>query len=43
MGQAAAVVAGVAASGDVIMTIGAGDVTEQGSAILAALEERLGH
>ena len=42
MGQAAAVVAACAKPGDVIMTIGAGDVTEQGSAILAELRARLG-
>ena len=42
MGQAASVVAACAKPGDVIMTIGAGDVTEQGSAILAELRARLG-
>ncbi len=42
MGQAAGVLAAAGKPGDVIMTIGAGDVTEQGSAILAALEERPG-
>ncbi|RAX50988.1 UDP-N-acetylmuramate--L-alanine ligase [Arthrobacter sp. AQ5-05] len=42
MGQAAGVLAAAAKAGDVVMTIGAGDVTEQGSAILAALEERPG-
>ena len=41
-GQAASVVAACAKPGDVIMTIGAGDVTEQGSAILAELRARLG-
>lgn len=41
MAEAAVVLAASAKAGDVIMTIGAGDVTEQGSAILAALEERL--
>lgn len=42
MGQAAQVVAATALSGDVIMTIGAGDVTEQGAEILLALGERVG-
>lgn len=41
MGQAASVVAASAQPGDVVMTIGAGDVTEQGGPILAALRTRL--
>ncbi|MDO2932718.1 UDP-N-acetylmuramate--L-alanine ligase [Paeniglutamicibacter sulfureus] len=42
MAEAAEVLASVAAPGDVVMTIGAGDVTEQAGAIVAALEKRLG-
>jgi UDP-N-acetylmuramate--alanine ligase len=42
MARAAEVLAALAAPGDVLMTIGAGDVTEQAGAIVAALERRLG-
>ena len=40
--EAARAVAGLARPGDLVLTVGAGDVTELGPAILALLRERLG-
>lgn len=40
--QVAPLVAQVAGAGDLVLTIGAGDVTRQGPAILAALKDRAG-
>ncbi|ASN51772.1 UDP-N-acetylmuramate--L-alanine ligase [Sinomonas sp. R1AF57] len=39
-GRAAAELAGLAAAGDIILTVGAGDVTAQGEVLLAALREK---